>query len=388
MRVTEIKLTQRENVVELSGFIDQFHLWFRFPSSHSVESSRGDAFLAAALLPAMLRGEPLEVEESAPVSPKLLTEISHLQRIFHCWNPVFKIIEVTAKTAPAAARNDGVASFFSGGVDSSYTFLKHKRDITHLVFIRGFDFDVKDEALWDDIAVAQEAFARSCGKALIPVATNINHLAYPFTDLGWGSYHGSALAAVGLALSFPVVYIPATHTYYELLPWGSHPMTDGLWSTEGTMFIHDGADASRTDKMSHIVTDQNILRRLHVCWEKKDENCGRCSKCLRTMIAMRLLRVQGDRLPELHALGPIRRLTLSGASELTYFEDNYRLAVAVKDRAMAAALRTCIRRYHRSQLFNQIDKQVTRGLLRKVYVSFSKHARGINPDLHARRIDF
>ena len=146
MRVTEIKLTQRENVVELSGFIDQFHLWFRFPSSHGVDASRGDAFLAAALLPAMLRGEPLEIEESAPVSPKLLTEISQLQRIFHCWNPVFKIIEVIAKTAPAAARNDGVASFFSGGVDSSYTFLKHKKDITHLVFIRGFDFDVKDEA--------------------------------------------------------------------------------------------------------------------------------------------------------------------------------------------------------------------------------------------------
>src|SRR6202008_4069691 len=120
MRVTEIKLKQREDVVELSGFIDQFHLWFRFPSSPRVESLRGDAFLAASLLPAMLRGEPLDIEETAPVSPKLLMEVSHLQRIFHSWNPVFKIIEVTAKTAPAAARNDGVASFFSAGVDSSY----------------------------------------------------------------------------------------------------------------------------------------------------------------------------------------------------------------------------------------------------------------------------
>jgi hypothetical protein len=388
MRVTDIKLKQQENVVELSGFIDQFHLWFRFPSSHRVERLRGDAFLAASLLPAMLRGEPLDIEETAPVSPKLLMEVSHLQRIFHSWNPVFKIIQVTAKTAPAAARNDGVASFFSAGVDSSYTFLKNKEAITHLVFIRGFDFDVKDEALWDDIAVAHQAFASSFGKALIPVATNVNHLAYPFTDLGWGSYHGSALAAVGLALSFPVVYVPATHTYYELFPWGSHPMTDELWSTEGTRFIHDGAEASRCDKMSHIVSDQNILRRLHVCWEEKDDNCGRCSKCLRTMIAMRLLRVQGQRLPELRALRPVRRLNISGVSELTYFEDNYRLAVSVKDRAMASALRTCIRRYHRSQLFKQIDNQVTRGLLRRAYVSFSKHARGINPDMHARRIDF
>ena len=388
MRVTDVKLTQRESVVELSGFIDQFHLWFRFPSSYAVESVRGDAFLAASVLPAMLRGEPLEIEESAPVSPKLLMEISHLQRIFHSWNPVFKIIEVTAKTAPAAARNDGVASFFSAGVDSSYTFLKHKQTITHLIFIRGFDFDAKDDALWDDSVLAQQAFANSFGKALIPVATNVNHLAYPSTDLGWGSYHGSALAAVGLALSFPVVYVPASHTYYELFPWGSHPMTDGLWSTEGTTFIHDGAEASRTDKMSHIVADKNILRHLHVCWERKDDNCGRCSKCLRTMIAIRLLRVQGARLPELRALRPIRRSTISGVSELTFFEDNYRLAVSVKDRAMAAALRACIRRYQRSQLFKQIDNQVTRGFLRKAYVSLSKHARGVNPDLHARRIDF
>ena len=34
-------------------------------------------------------------------------------------------------------------SFFSGGVDSTYTFLKRQNELTHLVFIQGFDFFAK-----------------------------------------------------------------------------------------------------------------------------------------------------------------------------------------------------------------------------------------------------
>ena len=37
-------------------------------------------------------------------------------------------------------------SFFSGGVDSTYTFLKHQDEISHVVYIHGFDFYFNDSS--------------------------------------------------------------------------------------------------------------------------------------------------------------------------------------------------------------------------------------------------
>ena len=36
-------------------------------------------------------------------------------------------------------RASGVACFFSGGLDSFHTHLKHREEVTHIIFVYGFD---------------------------------------------------------------------------------------------------------------------------------------------------------------------------------------------------------------------------------------------------------
>lgn len=141
MKVTNWQLDEQADTVEISADIDSFRLWYRLPKSYDFSRS-GDPFLASAILPAMRQGEPLEIDPCLPVSPKLLRNISVLQEIFHTWNPVqLKIIPVHATTSRTEPLNNkGVMSFFSGGVDGTYTFLKHQDEISHLCNIHGFDF--------------------------------------------------------------------------------------------------------------------------------------------------------------------------------------------------------------------------------------------------------
>ena len=101
--------------------------------------------------------------------------------------------------------------------------------------------------------------------------------------------HGGCIAAVGLALRGGIqrLYIPATFSADQQLPWGSHMDVDSHWSTERLTFVHDGTEATRLDKIVWEVSKSPVaLEHLRVCYmnEKGQYNCGECDKCVRTMI--------------------------------------------------------------------------------------------------------
>jgi hypothetical protein len=102
--------------------------------------------------------------------------------------------------------------------------------------------------------------------------------------------NGAALAGIGHALSehFRKIYIAATHTYSDLIPMGSHPILDPLWRSEALEFVHDGCEADRMEKVELISRNEIVLQTLRVCWKNTDGayNCGKCEKCLRTMIEL------------------------------------------------------------------------------------------------------
>lgn len=139
MKIAGRQVRRTGDSTEVSASIDGFRLWYRVPASAPV-SEAADPFVAAALLPAMLQGRELAVDPELGVSPKLLRNITTLQEIHHSWNPIFKIVKVRASTRAAGPPGSGALSFFSGGIDSLYTFIKRRDELTHLVFIQGFDF--------------------------------------------------------------------------------------------------------------------------------------------------------------------------------------------------------------------------------------------------------
>jgi hypothetical protein len=106
----------------------------------------------------------------------------------------------------------------------------------------------------------------------------------------WTLHQGSALISTGLALS-PLLKkcVVAGRPLEPTRPSGSHPLLDPLWSTETLEVVHDGTEAERTEKIaSRIARSKLALRTLRVCFEVENQpkNCGRCGKCLQTMMCL------------------------------------------------------------------------------------------------------
>ena len=272
-------------------------IWFR--AGEGPLATVSDAFLAAGLIPAMVAADALHLAD--PISLRLLSAVRVIQDIFHSWYKFPRIhLEAQPRLSLQQDSSRGVGCFFSGGVDSFYSVLKHREEITKLIFVHGFDLAVRDTALLSKISRMLQQAAAQLGKPLIEVQTNIQEL-FGYYALQWGKHtHGAAMAAVAHLLSpqLKKVYVPATHSYVDLHPWGSHPLLDPLWSTEEIDIVHDGCEATRPEKTATIAASDTALRYLRVCWQLDERaswegregiyNCGRCEKCVRTMVALRL----------------------------------------------------------------------------------------------------
>ncbi len=487
MKIGERSVREDRDTTEVSATVDGYRLWYRVPRSYAVTDS-ADPFLAAALFPAMRLGRKIEIDPILSVSPRLLDNLRILQEIHHTWNPRLEIVPIDARTSPSRALHGGVMSFFSGGVDSVYTFLKRQGELTHLVFIQGFDFSAEsgnsggltaadltdlsqlafkllmpanafqtflrsrlspktlsdlsdfrgsgavpeglEEALagdlngvltggpiWQDrrfagIALRPDTrslwtagppaedmiklnrrlledafpleisrrrgpgfetavdrntrFVEGAGKTLIPVATNYFSFGYRY-NLSRTLTQGNSLACVALLLGFPRVYVPGAYSFDQLIPLGSHPLTDPLWSNGSVAIVHDGAEVRRVDKVVKIAGNRDALANLRVCFTDMNVNCGRCSKCLRTMIPLALLGVPEVPFPPLPPLRKLRRMRLANENELKYFREILDPALGAARPELRRALRTVLGRYERRRLLEDIDARLLGGLVKKAY---------------------
>lgn len=371
MHASDIGIRVAGDHKELSATVDGFRLWYRVPRDCPLEA-RGDAFVAAGLLPAMLAGENLVIDD-APVSPQLLTSTARIQQIFHRWNPAWQLIEVQAETAVPTPLRQGAASFFSGGVDGTYSFARHRDAISHLVFVRGVDIQFDNDDLLAQAFKANAGFAEAAGKALLPVTTNIRRFCHP-RGLPWGTWYcGSGLASIALALGFPRMYVASSRSYQHLQPTGSHPLLDPLWSTEATAIIHDGCEADRGDKLRAIAELPGALEILRVCWHDAGYNCGRCEKCLRTMLALRLLGLETPTLPPLGDLAALSRLRVESDKDVIALEDNRKLAVEADDHEVVEAIDRIVNRYRTRRALIDLDRAVTGGRCKRAWQRLSSH---------------
>lgn len=307
MRLTDISIRHDANTCRLVGTVEKgrpsasVELMYEYPLDVApLLSAAADPFVAALLIPCMSEGEPLEIVPA--ISPRLLASLDAIQTIVSQWWPALRRVEVLAHSVRSTAANlSGVsASFFSGGVDSFYTCLKHVREsgssrsarLTHLIHMDGVEALLERSADVGPLRETIREVAERYGLKTIFGKTNMRSL-FP---ISWSTYyHGAGLSSIGLSLSagFSQILIPSTHSFRHLLPWGSHPLLDPLWSTEETEIVHDGCEVTRVEKTARIAQDPFALQHLRVCLRNGAGlgNCGRCKKCIRTMIALEAMGV-------------------------------------------------------------------------------------------------
>ncbi|MCB0967818.1 MAG: hypothetical protein KDB37_13360 [Ilumatobacter sp.] len=279
---------------------------FRLPPGLEASDSP-DVALAAGWLPAMRRGVPLHVD--GEVSPRLASGASRIAEILLTWDRDLHDpgwyrsvpLVATPRTAPTPSSvrsgRGRVACFFTGGVDSFHSVVQLRNEIDALVFVHGFDLlDDWNDQLNRRISERLHEAASMLGLPLIEVESNLAAFGRA-SNVGWNDYHGAAMAGVAHLLSpgFSRFVIPASTTYAQLYPLGSHPMVDPLWSSEELEIVHHGADSTRTEKLRAVADDPASRRHLRVCFENRDGayNCGRCEKCVRTAVGVRIAGVEG-----------------------------------------------------------------------------------------------
>lgn len=269
--------------VELAGAAHE--VWFE---SADVELALSAEVVAASvLLAAMRAGEPVAIPLAA--SKQFRAHLDQLQGIWTSWDGELQRVEVEfgPHEPPSVDSDRGTACYFSGGVDSFYAVHRHRDAIDALVHVHGFDIRAHE------VEVAAETHARllpvadQIGLPLISLATNVRGVAEG-AGLPWGTHgHGSAMWAVAHALAprFDRALGASSAGYAALKPWGSHPVTCPLWSSERVECVHTDADVSRSGKVAAIGDWPTAMEHLRVCWQNTGAyNCGRCGKCVRTML--------------------------------------------------------------------------------------------------------
>jgi hypothetical protein len=288
-------LTLREVRTEAGEASARFELGNRvhevtLRSSSGIVAGGPDPFLALALAPAMSIGHPVRVEEQ--VSPIFLAAVPRIQRVLRWGNPGF--VEVPVQAVPREEspppRASGVGAFFSGGVDSFYTAVKRRDDLTHLIFMDGFDIPPDYRRRRAEAADTVRRAASEMGKPLIELETDHREFVTKFVSL-WPAHYGAVAAAAYLLCSqLGWIYRPGSTNYaeYGTAASGSldHLITP-LWSTDRVELDYDGFEASRCDKAAYLAEHDVAMRWLRVCHQRdrvEGLNCGRCEKCLRTML--------------------------------------------------------------------------------------------------------
>ena len=309
MLIEDIKLSKQGNKLVLSASV-QFRgqlpeVMYFATDAENIHSIAVDAspFLAAVLLPCMKTGDDIFVR--GIVSQKLLSNTKKIMELVSSWNIGLRKTNIyveylkteKVKHLGKNPRKTRKASFFSAGVDSFYTYLKHQNDITDFILVHGFDVPLANKAFFKDVKATVKKIATKENVHPIFVETNLADIIE--RKLIWDFAHGGALAAVGLFLrkGIQTVYIAGAVKKNELFPYGTHPQLDKLWSTEITKFVHDGNEHSRLGKItSSIAKSELALDNIRVCTQnfKGKYNCSQCFKCLSTMIMITCAGAQND----------------------------------------------------------------------------------------------
>lgn len=271
-----------------------------FPNPH--------AFAVGCLIPALYFGERrLALDEA--ICPQLKEGLETVMRIMHHWTSgQFKPLNIDAPLAPEALHENKhrhAAIFLSGGMDS-LSALKRIKDgyaLTHPAYprdallVHGFDIGGVIERgakyhVFERARAAMLPVAADAGLNLIPVYTNIRHLCDD-RDLWLNQFFGAVLAAAVHAFSrrINLAWLASSYDIPHLHPCGSHPLLDPEYGSADLQIRHRDVGLSRMEKLKIAAGWEVAFQNFRVCLANVPDklNCGRCEKCVRTMLELEAL---------------------------------------------------------------------------------------------------
>ena len=262
-----------------------------------------NSFLAAAFVPAIRAGENRIRIEGAAVCPILRDGLRAAAAFLRAWYGPAAEPEIEAPGGFRVDRPEGPAAlFFSGGADSLHLLHLNRslyptshpnafREALHFLGMAMFEDDPGDgpRNLAARGLQSSERIARSSGLTLRSVRSNVARLSRD--NHFWATHtQGAMLASVALGQTIRSASLAASWDTRHLPPWGSHPLLDPCYSSSAVEIRHLGVDFTRLEKLEALADWPEALENMMVCHEAPlpagELNCGRCEKCVRTMVEL------------------------------------------------------------------------------------------------------
>ncbi|MBQ9467000.1 MAG: hypothetical protein IJU62_08485 [Muribaculaceae bacterium] len=291
-------------------------LWFAVPLEYKdgLCADRGDAFVASFLWYAMITGS--DIKSEAPLSQQMVFNIKRFLIPALCTDQNgYRRIDILGETTSEPVRNAAaVGTGMSCGVDSFYTANQYVRPdtpsryrLTHLCYfnmgaifhpdrqskkeytVKEF-YDTTDRMSEEKRDLARQVADQS-NMPLVYVKSNLDSDYYRGAYGHTGVYRNCAMA-LSLQGLFSVYYNSSGGWpgYFDLtLTEGSQHYEALLCqclSTESLAFILSDY-TTRFEKTAVIADDKLAQKYLDVCF--RFNNCGTCSKCIRTLVTLEIL---------------------------------------------------------------------------------------------------
>lgn len=387
---TGMKMTEGPPGIIMSGFFGRsagpaIRFEFAFdPALLEWVSDRHDHWFILGVTSAFVLGE--DYSHGQPVCSVLYRNMQALVKQWHAFYPTRRPIRIhNAEVREYGPGPEGrkVASLFTGGIDSSFT-LKHKRAEIGLLMKASFPFD--NFGSYSFLPERRRRFEEQTARFGIPAITIGTNMLDPFPEFrdSWANItHAPALASIGHLFQDRIskVFVSSSVPFGELIPWGSHPLTDPLLSSASVTIDHFGATFSRYEKVRGIAHDSDLLRTLSVCGrspaEKRGrENCSACPKCIRTMVALDLSGASKEDCASFdwsgYDMNAIRSVKLHHRNDYVMFQEIVNAAVDTGRRDIARAASRAMRA---SSIFRPLAGAET--MLRNRFPSIARYAWAI-----------
>lgn len=279
-------------------------LWFSLQSKYSsMVSDSADAALVGLLLPAMLQGDDIYID--AKVSQELLWNLlDPYQTLVINALPFLKKISIKARNLRRVESNPaGIATGFSGGIDSFYTLTRYYSDqtpdnlrLTHLLFNNVGSHGNKNEILFNQRYDELSAVSRMTGLPFIKVNSNLDtfyddalhfELTHTIrnTSVVYMLQNGIKTYLYSSAVPFHDMVLVSgkklvSMAYYDpvALPYLSH---------EGLRVLSSGSHLDRAQKTHEVSKNTISYSLLNVCTSTA-KNCSACDKCMFTQFTLEI----------------------------------------------------------------------------------------------------
>ena len=334
MRIDQITKSTKGNLARISATVrwedcdrPTQEIYISVPSRFRDDlSCNPNTFLLNGFVPAMHDGEK-RLQIDGKLCPQLRNGVETAIQLLQHWygedGHSTVAIEATQGFEPPVPRTpERTALFMSGGVDSLTSFylnrqdfpLDHPGSIQDGLFMAGFGLVGEGENGYT--GSLRDAFKDSANKidqdaaflselverekfTLIPIHTNFTtSMVRPkilVREMG-----AAILAAIAHVFPdrFSKVNIASSYSIKELYlngtlhPWGTHPFLDPNYSSAEMSVHHEDCHLTRLEKLGVIADWELGLSCLRVCNYRPEYhksgtlNCGRCDKCIRTMLQL------------------------------------------------------------------------------------------------------